>query len=330
MVRQNWIDWMKAIGMLLIVWGHCFPEKISPILYAFDVPVFLAVSGYLSKIKPTDKVFWQKLTTSLIIPYLIFAEIKVIGPIFQHISDGQWIWPQIGVLLGFNSIHDLPGCGNLWFLYSLILIKIIHQYFLRSEKSLWIAFLVSIICLYAYNRLCEHVPWAVTSVFACMPYYIIGCNARTWKGNSVMLLVSKIKHDNAFKNSLRIIIPIAFISIIAYVNGPAYLYRGEYGNFLILALIAAMFGCYWVIVVSALLDRFTLHGMVYYLSIGSVVILAFHRDILHPFLKMIDKLQLDWVANAECTFLLALATTIVFIPIIYIIKRYVPFLIGNR
>ena len=47
--RKNWIDWMKVIGITAVVWGHFFPEGMSDFIYAFNVPVFFVISGYLTK-----------------------------------------------------------------------------------------------------------------------------------------------------------------------------------------------------------------------------------------------------------------------------------------
>lgn len=46
-VRYYWIDWMKVIGMFLIIWGHFFPKFSNVIIYSFNVPLFFCISGYL-------------------------------------------------------------------------------------------------------------------------------------------------------------------------------------------------------------------------------------------------------------------------------------------
>lgn len=46
--RHTWIDWMKLIGMLFIVWGHFFPTHASNWIYAFNVPLFFCISGSLT------------------------------------------------------------------------------------------------------------------------------------------------------------------------------------------------------------------------------------------------------------------------------------------
>lgn len=50
-VRKVWVDYVKVLGMVLIVWGHCSPSHLSAFAYAFDVQLFFWVSGYLTKNK---------------------------------------------------------------------------------------------------------------------------------------------------------------------------------------------------------------------------------------------------------------------------------------
>ena len=45
--RKIWVDWAKVLGMYTIIYGHCFPETMSNFIYAFNVPVFFIISGYL-------------------------------------------------------------------------------------------------------------------------------------------------------------------------------------------------------------------------------------------------------------------------------------------
>lgn len=72
--RKNWIDWMKAVGMLTIVWGHCFPEGgVSEFLYAFNVPLFFIISGGSMVILEFHREFlhpMMKLTNRLTPPVL--------------------------------------------------------------------------------------------------------------------------------------------------------------------------------------------------------------------------------------------------------------------
>lgn len=63
--RLNWLDYMKVIGIFLIVSGHYFPPNYA-ILYVFSVQLFFIISGFLSKKEPT-KIFRQKIFRQLIL-----------------------------------------------------------------------------------------------------------------------------------------------------------------------------------------------------------------------------------------------------------------------
>mgnify|MGYP003436670250 CR=1 FL=1 len=87
--RKIWVDWAKVLGMYTIIYGHCFPETMSNFIYAFNVPVFFIISGYLCKKEQDFSTCWNKTLHNLIIPYYILAFIKVAGAIFKHLDDGQ-------------------------------------------------------------------------------------------------------------------------------------------------------------------------------------------------------------------------------------------------
>ena len=54
--RQGWIDWVKVLGMLFIVWGHSSPKLFSDFVYTFSVPLFFIMAGYLSRCKVDNLV----------------------------------------------------------------------------------------------------------------------------------------------------------------------------------------------------------------------------------------------------------------------------------
>ena len=61
--RLVWLDWMKALAILSIVWGHFFSEG-HLYLYVFSVQVFCVISGFLYKKSPDwrtclTKCFWS-------------------------------------------------------------------------------------------------------------------------------------------------------------------------------------------------------------------------------------------------------------------------------
>jgi len=131
-VRYPWIDWMKTIGIYLIVFGHFFPVGYEYI-YVFNVPLFFILSGFLSHKELDEKLFWKKLWYNLIIPLLFIIVFNILRYCAVHfIKDNLSITNIILSLLaclsgmGGKGI-DVVGVGTGWFVYTLIIVKIIHQ-----------------------------------------------------------------------------------------------------------------------------------------------------------------------------------------------------------
>ena len=59
-----------------------------------------------------------------------------------------------------------------------------------------------------------------------------------------------------------------------------------------------------------------------------MVILAFHRELNHPILKLIDKADMNIIAENIAMFLCALIVVTAFIPIILIVQRIFPIVLG--
>ena len=149
--RYEWIDWMKAIGMYFIVLGHFF-AFCNKYVYVFNVPLFFLVPGILCKKESDLKTFWRKLWYNLLLPMLLISVINFLYYSVQSLKNGSLeiehvLWFMVNVLLGFHE-----GVGECWFVYTLILLKILYQY--SPWKNLLCALVV--VCLglaYIYNHL---------------------------------------------------------------------------------------------------------------------------------------------------------------------------------
>ena len=49
--RLIWIDILKGLGILTVVFAHCYipDELLKKIIYTFHMPLFFLISGYLHK-----------------------------------------------------------------------------------------------------------------------------------------------------------------------------------------------------------------------------------------------------------------------------------------
>lgn len=319
----NWIDWVKVLGMFTIIWGHCFPNLFSDFLYAFNVPVFFFLSGYLTKRETSSKVFWNKLVKGLVIPYFILSLLKAV----PYLISPDCPWSLLAIMTGFHTLKGAFGCGKLWFIYTLIFLKIVRHYTSDTNITRYSLYGVSLIGIALYHYAEIEMTWAVTNSFLAMPWFLFG---QEYKGKSLDRFISNVlgKMSHLVKTALTILLMCTtyFVSIF---NGRAYMYQGEYGNNFILYIVAGILGIFFILMVSKCLDRYSSPSL-RLLSIGTIVILAYHQDVNHPMLKFVRQSEWSPLIEDVASFICSVITLIAFIPIIYIISRYLPIVIGNR
>ena len=327
--RKNWIDWMKALGMLAIIWGHCFPDGMSEFIYAFNVPVFFIISGYLAHTEPSWRVCVSKCWRTLALPYLVLALIKCAGYMLRHISDGQWLWSLGAVLGGFHSLHGVEGCGNLWFVYTLIIVKLLYQ---ASEGRRSVVITLSALlltCAVCYNHSGYEWRWALTNTCLAFPAFVVGRACSSSCKGAFDRFVALVNRTPYALTAATVLLLAAATYVVGRFNGSAQLYMGLYGHHLALFALGALAGSLMVLLISLMLDHLR-SSVVRIISSGTILILVFHRDLLHPFLKMIDNAQLPLLPENLLIFALCVAVLLVFVPIILVVRRLAPFLLGGR
>ena len=320
---------MKALGMLLIIWGHCFPIGLTPFIYSFSVPLFFIISGYLTKNEPTLKTFFTKNFHTLIIPYILLCIIKDGNYIISNITDIKELSYTFGaIIFGFHTLFDAPGAKNLWFVYSLFLIKFLFQLF-NSKKQQTIMTAIFLTAGIIYNYLGLKYTLAATNSFLAMPYFYIGYILGNSYKEKVNTFVNKLK-TKPFEAIITSFIIIVCIYYLSKYNGSAWMYRGNYGNNILIFYFLGYLGTLCIFVISALLDSVRLKAVTI-ISAGTILILQFHRDVYHPLGKIIKNLGLTEVGSMDISTLIAsIIVILAFVPIILIVKKLFPILIGRR
>lgn len=324
--RKIWIDWAKTLSIFAIVWGHCFPEGLCGFIYAFNVPVFFIISGYLCHREASFGKCFDKTLHNLIIPYFILAAIKVAGPVIKHIGDGEWIWSVAAVLGGFHSLNDAPGCSNLWFVYSLVIVKLLFQVSSgKRDIALAMACLAGAV---VYNDILHlEWRWAVSNCLLAYPFFIIGNSLRD---KDILQRLVTSARQYRYVAALAAALLIAVTYIVGTQNGQAKLYMGQYANNIVLFAVGALTGSMAVFVLSALLDGVRLK-ITRVISSGTIVILVFHRELLHPLLKEIGKTDTSSLLTVNTfVFVSAVIVVMAFYPIILLVKRFIPIVLGRR
>ena len=118
--RLDYIDWLKGIGILIIMWGHLYESPAKEFTNSFKVPLFFVLSGVLIGLNLTDdkSIDMKKITVkklkSLMIPYLWFS-------LFDCIYD-MVVYHQLSTVerIGYATVTG-RGLYTLWFLPALFL-----------------------------------------------------------------------------------------------------------------------------------------------------------------------------------------------------------------
>ena len=305
--RIVWIDWMKVIGMYFIILGHFFPLGYVYI-YTFNVPVFFIISGYLCKKKNSHLQFWKIIIKKYVTP-LIF------------ISTAMYLWNYLtweqdekatkSLLFLYYALIGSQKClGTGWFIYSLIIIRVLFQYSSSSKIAhLFFFCLFSFISIYLQHHNIHHFN-AITNVATAYPLFIIGHN---------------LNEKNEIINSDHTIRSMAVLSIIAIfsiymcgkLNGEVWMYNNDYGKSYILFLLGSISGTIIIYILSVMLGQQS-NSIIQTLSIGNIVTLGFHPIIV----KAIEHHGnlIDYVYS--------FCILIMFYPIIIFATKYFPYLLG--
>lgn len=114
--QMPWIDALKGIGILSVIAGHVFSGPVKDIVYAFHMPLFFLVSGYL--FKPHGLFHRIRSTTvGLILPSVALVALVVV--VF-------WLLPQLlgGAPLSASGLAGFYGSGSLvvaWFVAVMVI-----------------------------------------------------------------------------------------------------------------------------------------------------------------------------------------------------------------
>ena len=329
----NWIDWMKTIGMFFIIWGHLSPNILKSFIYAFSVPSFFMISGYLFKASDWTS-FFKKNFKGIIVPYfllgfsvvLFFAVVKLY---FGGYEKDYFPLSLFALLIGNqNGIGSGIGSQALWFVYTLFLLKVLCNCLRTNYIAQTITALLCLVVAYVLNKngLDMYSSWA--NVLLAYPFFNIGFYIKNRFGTSINEF--SIKSKSPYRVMALLIIGSCLLFALGNANGMIEMYNAKFGNDILLFVVDGFIGTFLLAIGSMLCGNKDMLGIVNNLSKGTIIVLAWQI----VFLLMIDLTMArtlgNYLHNDVITFIMTCVIYIVFIPIIKIIKLHLPFLVGYR
>lgn len=314
-VRKSYIDVMKGLGIILVLFGHRWPrESILIYIYSFHMPMFFLISGYLFKTSKYND--YKSLIVSkskfLLIPYCIFAICSLILKPENITASIEHLFVLKGI-----TVWNSP----LWFLMCLFVVEIIHFTILKISKNRQSVIVISLLICgvigYLLSKIGYLLPFKFDTAFVAVLFYGIG-----------NLLKSVEFSTNKLINSL--VLTATTVMTFALSNNILSLRismnMNIYGNYIYFILIALM-GTVSLYTLSILINKSV---VLEYLGRNSLIILSVHFVIFAVIDKMISATgipfpQMGTISAVIITFI----TLLICVPIIYIVNKYLPFILGK-
>lgn len=172
--RNILIDYMKVIGMYLIILGHSNPPAITDIVYGVSVPLFFFLSGYLHR-DHEWRVLVEKIFVYMYLPAVFMI---ILRNIFAGYSTDNVLHIILvtlkNSLLGYHGVnHGGWGIMEGWFVYSLIVLLMMHKV-LGLKKFTILLPVLALICIVCsrYDLVFYN---AIPNALLCSFFFVGGC-----------------------------------------------------------------------------------------------------------------------------------------------------------
>jgi len=162
--KDYWVDYAKAIGIILVVYGHvsrgvynagidipvAWHEKVDSIIYSFHMPLFFFLSGlffYGSFFKRgARKLIFSKVDT-IVYPYIVWSILQGLVEVF--LAD------YINGHVSYSDVFSLLWAprAQFWFLYALFVIFCVSSIvfsFVRQGLVVLVFVLSTVVYLYPF------------------------------------------------------------------------------------------------------------------------------------------------------------------------------------
>ncbi|MEF9990608.1 MAG: acyltransferase family protein [Romboutsia sp.] len=159
--KNYFIDNLKVLLIFLVVFGHLIERYIDTnntlmgiymFIYTFHMPLFIFISGFLSKnVNKSKKVFFR----SLLLPYIV---LNIIWSILAYLYTKDTIIPIL-----------YPG-WTLWFLLSLFFWRISLKYLIKIKFILPISFILGVLAGFIPNGSIL----SISRTFVFLPFFLLG------------------------------------------------------------------------------------------------------------------------------------------------------------
>ena len=300
--RFDDVDIAKCIGIFLVYLGHCeigakssFFDNTQFWIYSFHMPLFFFISGLLfSNTRGLSlKDFFIRKANSLLLPYIFFSLFNLT---FLMLFDMKIP----------NFIVRGWGLNPLWFLPVLFAVEIFHFVFSQKTGLFWKS-LLGIVFVFLLLFHVFHNPYGPYG-FARIPWFYLFF---------VLGFLSK-KIVTYLRNS-EWKVKIVLLAVVCLFAQSAMCFLMEYNDFILVRIMCAVFGTFFVFLLSIYLSKFPrFTGLLCYIGRNTIVVLCTHK----LFYEILQKINYQEFLRGRENHLIVFA--LVFLCIVLYNKYVVP------
>ena len=347
--RIFWLDAAKAYGMILVFYGH-FVERVyqtgneaallqERLIYAFHMPLFIFIAGFFAR--PEAGRLWAFLKRGLltrILPALFFSLLIAPGVAIEHLFlwpeneewtfDDEMAWAAIKFLrTGF------PLNTPAWFVICLFVVELYHFLAVRVLRS-EIAVALAILAFWVSGAWLNHdVPsfsdvWFAREAILLYGIYLLGHLLRrtqaleqlTSRAQAFILLASTALLLSTFNlnpgNSHPGLTPVVLINL------------SQHGNPFMFA-VTALAGCFAIAGLSLFTPQWR---WISWLGRNTLILMGlngfFFAFVNHQLAGALQLAESQLLLVGACGLVTALSL-IACVPFVWLLNRYVPWLVGH-
>ncbi len=235
--RLDYIDALRGFGIILMMLGHMHfgYDDMRQYIYAFHMPLFFLVSGYLYKRPVRMGVSIRQKMKGLLVPYFIFG----LGYFcfwlgWNYTPEIDWASKLKAVL--WVTVDGLPIESALWFLmvmfWAWLIYALIDKYIRDSwTKAFLIILLSSVGSLWSYV-FPFRLPWGLQDALAVQMFFLFGHTYRRLE-NRGSVVIKALDSMRTPRKIFFLIVGILLSAVLIHENGVVNVRLGDWPGFIL-------------------------------------------------------------------------------------------------
>jgi fucose 4-O-acetylase-like acetyltransferase len=276
------IDLLKGFGIGLMVIGHVgFSEKLNHYLYAFHMPLFFLVSGFVSRpVSGSFGSYVKKLARQLLIPFGFFG--LTFGILF-YAAAGSTTLGHLAMNFLAPNVVPFDWCGAVWFLMSLFVVKAAFgglQKWLPPAAFHSASVLIGAAGM-AVSLLEIKLPLTLDTSLVAYLIYWIGCISRGWIAQN---------RDKIHRHRGWLLAVCLLLTPLIFLNAPVNMRENRYGNFLLFFVNMVSSLSLWAVLLGMLSRQRWFRRVqtgLQFLCDHSISYMVFNQFLMVPFIVLI-------------------------------------------